>query len=87
MTLDVAGTCDVSVGTETTIDSGRKITIEAGHTLVLRSLGTAITDTVELRTPSASIVLKGNGEVEIKGTKITIQSQGDLVLKASKIVN
>lgn len=85
-TVGVTGASGYSAGTDTTLESGRKITVEAGKTLVLKA-GSGATDSIELRTGSASIVLKGNGEIEIRGTKITIQSSGDLVLKGQRILN
>ena len=77
---------DVGVGRDTTFESGRTIALNAGHTVVLIA-GSANTDTIELRTGSASIVMNGKGEISIHGTKITIQSDGDLILKGAKIVN
>ena len=58
--------CDVSVVSRTraSIPAARSVTA-AGHNLVLRSLGSAITDTVELRSSTRRSCSRANGEVEI----------------------
>ena len=42
-------------------------------------------DEISLKTGSAEIVLKKNGDITIKGGKIKIEGSGDVVLKGSKI--
>ena len=42
-------------------------------------------DEISLKTGSAEIVLKKNGDITIKGSKIKIEASGDMVLKGSKI--
>ena len=38
-----------------------------------------------VRSGAASIVLKKNGEIVLRGTKITVQASGELALKGAKI--
>jgi type VI secretion system secreted protein VgrG len=40
---------------------------------------------IVLKSGSASITLKKNGDIEIKGKKINIKGSGDVVIKGSKI--
>ena len=64
------------------------ITIEAGknYTAVIKKKAVIdVTDELTLKSGDASIVLKKNGDITIKGKKITIEGSGDLILKGSKI--
>jgi type VI secretion system secreted protein VgrG len=42
-------------------------------------------DQIEIKSGSASIMLKKNGDIEIKGGKISVKGSGDVVIKGSKI--
>ena len=55
------------------VTSGKKVTITAAQELTLKF-------------GNASIVFKANGDVEIKGSKITLDATGEIRLKGSKIV-
>jgi type VI secretion system secreted protein VgrG len=62
----------LDVTKEITIKSGDALTIESGKEILIK-------------TGSASILMKKNGDIEIKGAKIQVKGSGDLVLKGSKI--
>ena len=42
-------------------------------------------DQITLKTGKASIVMKKNGDIVIKGKKITTKGSGDVVIKGSKV--
>lgn len=60
------------VGKDYQIDVGKKLVVKAG-------------DEISFQTGKASIVLKKNGDIVIKGKKITVKGSGDIVMKGSKI--
>ena len=77
----VAKTRSVTVGTDDALKVGKNLVIEAG-------------DSVTIKTGAASIVMKKDGTIQIKGKNITIEgsgkinvkASGDLVMKGSKIL-
>lgn len=68
-------------------------TIEGKHTVqvtkeaVLKAKKVQITadDEIVLKTGSAEIVMKKNGDITIKGNKINVKGSGDVVIKGSKV--
>ena len=42
-------------------------------------------DEIHLKTGSAEIILKSNGNITIKGSKINIEGSGDVIVKGSKV--
>jgi type VI secretion system secreted protein VgrG len=42
-------------------------------------------DEITLKTGSAQIVMKKNGDITIKGKKIEIKGSGDVIVKGSKV--
>ena len=56
-----------------TLDVGKKLTITAG-------------DEIVLQTSDATIIMKKNGDITIKGKKIIIKGSGDVIVKGQKIV-
>jgi len=69
---DVMGKSDTTVKNNLSIQSQKKIMIQAADELLLKS-------------GDASILLKKNGDVVIQGKKITVKASGDLQLKGQKI--
>jgi type VI secretion system secreted protein VgrG len=63
----------VKVGQNDTLDVGKKLTITAG-------------DEIVLQTSDATIIMKKNGDITIKGKKIIIKGSGDVIVKGQKIV-
>ncbi len=55
------------------MDVGKTITITAG-------------DQIVLKTGSASITMKKNGDIMIEGKQITIKGSGDVIIKGQKIL-
>ncbi|HXU83817.1 MAG TPA: type VI secretion system tip protein TssI/VgrG [Polyangia bacterium] len=62
----------IEAGKDMTAKAAKKMTIEGG-------------DEVAIKSGDASIILKKNGDIIIKGKKVTVEASGDLVLKGSKI--
>jgi type VI secretion system secreted protein VgrG len=42
-------------------------------------------DEISLKTGSAEIIMKKNGDITIKGNKISVKGSGDVIIKGSKI--
>jgi type VI secretion system secreted protein VgrG len=55
------------------LEVGKKIAISAG-------------DEIVLKTGSATITMKKNGDITIEGKQITIKGSGDVVIKGQKIL-
>jgi len=70
--LSVGDNRRVSVGKNHTLNVGKKLQISAG-------------DEIVLKTGSATIMMKKNGDITIKGKKINIKASGDIKMKGSKI--
>jgi len=62
----------IEVGNNLTEDIGKKLAIVAG-------------DQIILKTGSASITMKKNGDITIKGKNINIKGSGNVVIKGSKV--
>lgn len=68
------------VGDDAGVDVGKKLTVEAGDSISITS-----DKEIVLKAGNASITLKKNGDITIKGNKINIKGDGDVVIKGSKI--
>ncbi|MGG5820269.1 type VI secretion system Vgr family protein [Falsiroseomonas sp. HW251] len=71
--VSVGGNQTTSVAKDETHKVGKKLTIEAG-------------DQIVLKTGSATITMKKNGDIIIQGKQITIKGSGDVVIKGQKIL-
>jgi type VI secretion system secreted protein VgrG len=79
-TIDVDGQRAITVGKDETVDIGKKLTI-------------TVADEITIKTGDASISMKKNGDITIKGKNITLEgsgkinakADGDIILKGSKI--
>ena len=61
------------VGNNDTLTVGKKLVVSAG-------------DQITLKTGKASVIMKKNGDITIKGKLINIQGSGNIVMKAKKIL-
>ncbi len=89
-TIDVTGKRTDSVGKneDVTIGENRTGTIGKDDTLsVGKNLKIDAGDSILLETGDASITLKKNGDIQIKGKNITIQGSGKISVKADSDVN
>jgi type VI secretion system secreted protein VgrG len=77
----VGGTEAVSVGKDRSVEIGGNDVLNVGKGLVIE-----VTDQITLKTGSASIVLKKDGKITIKGKDIALEASGEIKAKASKDV-
>ncbi len=73
MSLSVGKNLSESIGTNHTIDVGKNFALSAG-------------DSIVLKTGSASISMKKNGDITIKGKNISVKGSGKINIKASSTV-
>ncbi len=72
-TISVAKDRSTNVSENETLEVGKKIMISAGEEIVLK-------------TGSATITMKKNGDITIEGKQITIKGSGDVIIKGQKIL-
>jgi type VI secretion system secreted protein VgrG len=73
---------DVTIGDNRTHNVGKDDTLSVGKKLAITAA-----DSVMIKTGDASITMKKNGDIQIKGKNITIQGSGKIVVKADSEVN
>lgn len=87
--VQVAKEEQIQVGDSRTLDVGKDNTVNVGKSLLINAA-----DEIVLKTGSATMVMKKNGDITIKGKnittegsgKITEKASGDVILKGSKIL-
>lgn len=77
---NVAKKATVRVGEETGLTVGKKLVVQASDAISITSDKEII-----LKAGDASITLKNNGDIIVKGNKISVKADGDIVMKGSKI--
>jgi type VI secretion system secreted protein VgrG len=80
-TISVASNQTNSVGKERSTSIGQNETLDVGKT-ISNSAG----DQIVLKTGSATIMMKKNGDINIEGKTITIKGSGDVIIKGQKIL-
>lgn len=96
-TIDVGENHTESIGKDKSLDVGSNHTENIGKDMNLsvggdlaedigKKLGISAGDQITLKTGSASITMKSNGDITIKGNNITIQGSGKVNVKASSTV-
>jgi type VI secretion system secreted protein VgrG len=73
---------DVSVGQSRTHQIGKSDRLEVGKELLIN-----VGDQIVIKTGSASITMKKNGDIKIKGKNIDLQGSGKIKITASSDVN
>ena len=73
---------DVSVGENRTHEVGKNDTLKVGKNLVIE-----VTDQITIKTGDASITMKKNGDIQIKGKEIKVIGSGKIGIKATSDVN
>lgn len=87
-TTDIGDDMSLSVGKNSTIQVGKNLGINVDKAIAIKAKDAISINSdkeILLKTGSASILLKKNGDITIKGGKITIKASKDLVMKGSKI--
>ena len=87
--VDAGGNISESAGKDVIIKAGKKMSLSAGDDYSVSGNKKGIIDVKDqltLKCGSASITMKKNGDILIKGKKINIKGSGDVVIKGSKIL-
>ncbi|MCP4494622.1 MAG: type VI secretion system tip protein VgrG [Gammaproteobacteria bacterium] len=95
-TIDVGNNHSETIGSDKTIDVGSNHTESIGKNMSIRvndnlseNVGKKIEvvagDQIVLKTGSASITMKSNGDISIKGKNISVQGSGNVTIKGSKV--
>ncbi len=79
-TLNVGKDGEMVIGKKTKIQSGDDLTITGNKKAVI-----TIKDQLTLKCGKAEIIMKKNGDIQIKGAKINVKGSGDVKIKGSKI--
>lgn len=72
----------ISVGKDSTAQVGKNYGLSAGDNIVLSA-----DNEITLKCGSASIIMKSNGDILIKGNKLSLKGSGDVIIKGSKITS
>ena len=78
-------TRDVGESYTVTVSKDHKETVAKGYSLEAKAIFTEAKDSIEIKVGKASIIMKKNGDIQLKGGKISIKGSGDVVIKGSKI--
>jgi type VI secretion system secreted protein VgrG len=78
----------VKIGKDFTenIDGKHREEVKKDFSLQAQKVQITASDEINLKTGSAEIVMKKNGDIAIKGKKISVEGSGDVILKGSKIL-
>lgn len=78
----------VSIGKDMSFQISKKVNLKAGNEITInggKSATISIADKLTVDIGSASMVLKKNGDIEIKGKKINVKGSAPVTIKGSKI--
>ena len=78
--LDVGDNSTASVKNNMSIDVGKNFNEDVGKSYTLNA-----GDQITLKSGSASITMKKNGDITIKGKNINIKGSGNVIIKGSKV--
>lgn len=89
VTESFGGNHSLTVSKDQSAKVSGKQSVEVTKEATLQAKKVQITadDEISFKTGDAEIVMKKNGDITIKGGKITIKGSGDVVVKGSKIAN
>lgn len=86
--LEIGNSMVATIGEEIVLNSGGSMNLKAGDDLALTVSNKGVMDIgdqLTIKVGAASITLKKNGDITIKGKKIDIQGSSDVTIKGSKI--
>lgn len=95
--VDASSNISENAGKDISSKAGKNIRADAGENIAGKAakdvafqagkkIALVAEDEITLKTGSASIVLKKNGDILIKGNKITVKGDGDIKINGSKIL-
>ena len=88
ISVNAGGNISESAGKDVSIKSGKKMALDSwdDFSVKVKKKGVIdIADQLLIKCGSASITLKKNGDILIKGKKIQVKGSGDVIIKGSKI--
>lgn len=81
MSLSIGKKLEETIGDDMSVDVGKAYTVNVG-----KNLGIVAADQIVLKTGKASITMKKNGDIIIKGKNVNVQGSGKINIKASSAV-
>lgn len=86
-TASISGKETSSVAKDYTlsVDGKSAVSVTKEHAFKAKKIVIQADDEIVLKTGSAQIQMKKNGDITIKGKKITVKGSGDVILKGSKV--
>ena len=95
-TVAIAKNSSETIGGQMSVSVAKDLTEKVGgqhaeqvtkeYSLKAKKITLTADDEVTIKTGSASIIMKKNGDITIKGGKININGSGDITMKGSKII-
>jgi type VI secretion system secreted protein VgrG len=84
----VGGVSTEDIGSNKTVNAGGNIseTADKDYTINAKKVTVVAEDEITIKTGSAIINMKKNGDISISGKKISVKASGDIVLKGQKIL-
>ncbi len=85
--LAVSGARSVTVGKDsgTTVSGASSLAVSKEHTVKAKKVTVVADDEIALKSGSAKVVIKKNGDVVVEGGKITVKGSGDVKINGSKV--
>lgn len=87
--LEAGENIDESAGKNMSMHAGKNVTVNADENVAIsagKKMVITAGDEITIRAGDASIVMKKNGDITLKGNKITLKGDGDITIKGSKIL-
>jgi type VI secretion system secreted protein VgrG len=91
----IGGAMSLEIGKDRTLQVGANLTVKVGkahkeettkgYSLKAEEIFLEAKNQIEIKVGKAQIIMKKNGDIQIKGNKINIKGSGDVVVKGSKI--
>jgi len=88
MSVQVGGKSDLSIDKDftVTVTGDQAVAVDKNYGLVVtKKIQIEGKDSIELKSGDASITLKKNGDIQIKGGKINIKGSGDVIIKGTNV--
>jgi type VI secretion system secreted protein VgrG len=86
--VTIGGSQTIAIGKSRTVRIGSDDRLEVGKDVTILVRGKVLVradNEIRLETGDASLVLKPNGDIQLRGTRITIEGSADVHLKGSKV--
>ncbi len=84
-TINGQSSLSIAKDSTITVQGAAKEAVTKGYAFSAKSIQIQADDEIVLKTGDATVQMKKNGDITIKGNKIKIEGSGDVVIKGSKI--